>query len=176
MRFHLVLLAGCLAPWSALCEPASISRVEITAYGIVAGPAGFPDGVMSGGIVHRTSHGNKVVETTTRVPACLGTKFGIVFSALGAAGGTPLDVTEVYRFPRSGLRKPGALAPIHEALWDRWLVPGTVGHGIWYSFDNPWELVPGEWTFELRDGIRLLASKTFTVVAPKQTECRSLSA
>jgi hypothetical protein len=34
-----------------------------------------------------------------------------------------------------------------------------------YIFDDPWELVPGLWKFQLWFGDRMLAEKEFTVVA-----------
>jgi hypothetical protein len=176
MRYPLILLSCCMALWSAPSLAASIDRIDVTAYGIMYGTSGVRDGVGSNGIVHRLSRGDKVVATTTRIPACLGTRFGIMYSVVGAADGMPVDVVEVYAFPHSGLRKPGVTSPIYDSLFEHALLPGTDGHSIWYEFDKPWELVPGEWTLEIRDGDRLLASKAFTVVAPKDTECRSLSA
>jgi hypothetical protein len=87
----------------------------------------------------------------------------------------PAYVVEVYRFPRAGLRKPDLPSPIHDSRFARVLVPGSRGHSIWYEFDYPWELVKGQWTIEIDDGNRVLMSKTFTVVAPKESDCRSPS-
>ena len=176
MRHHLTLLVCCLAAWSAPSRAASIDHIDITAYGIMYGLAGVQDGVGSNGIEHRLSKGDKVVDTTTRIPACLGTRFGITYSLVGVPDGTPVNIVEVYNFPHSGLHRPGAPSPIHDTEFERALMPGTDGNEIWYEFDKPWELVPGEWTLEISDGERLLASKTFTVVSPKQGACDKLSA
>jgi hypothetical protein len=176
MRHHLTLLVCCLAAWSGPSQSASIDRIDVTAYGIMFGPVGVLDGVGSNGIEHRASAGDSVVQTTTRILACLGTRFGLTYSLVGASDGMPVSIVEVYNFPRSGLRKPGAPSPIHDSHFERALMPGTNGNEIWYEFDKPWELVPGEWTLEISDGERLLASKTFTVALPKQGGCQKLSA
>lgn len=34
-----------------------------------------------------------------------------------------------------------------------------------YTLEDPWELVPGVWTLEVRAGDKLLASESFTLVA-----------
>ena len=174
MRYPLVLLTFCLAAWSASSQSASIDGIIVTAYGIVSGPAGTRDGVDSNGFEHWSAHSGKVVEATTRIPACIGVRFGIMYSAFGETGGKPVTVEEVYKYPRPGLRKPGVPSPKYEGYFPRGLVPGT-GYGVWYEFDHSWELVPGDWILEIRDGKRLLASKTFTVVVPKKAECPGLS-
>jgi hypothetical protein len=140
----------------------------------VSGPTGVKDGVSSSGIEHRTSKGNHLVETTTRIPACLGIKFGVVFSVAGAPARTPV-IREVYKFPSPGLHMPGASSPIRETYYDLRLIPGPNSVEVGYVFDKAWELVPGAWIIEIFAGGHLLASKTFTVVVPKKAECPALS-
>jgi hypothetical protein len=171
---YLMLLVLCLTASSALAQSAGIDRIDITAYGIMAGPPGVRNGVGTYGIEHRLARAN-VIETTTTIPACIGTRFGIAFSVVGTPGAPPENIVEVYRFPPSGLNKPGLLSPIHESHFERALISGNRDDGIFYEFDDPWELVTGEWTFEIRDGNRVLASKTFVVVTPKTGECQGLS-
>jgi hypothetical protein len=172
MRY--LLLAFCLAAWSAPSLSASIDRVDVTAYGLASGSQGVREGTSSNGIEHWRTDDIKVVAATTRIPACLGIRFGIVFSTVGAFDGTPVTIRQIYRFPRSGLHRPGLSSPIYDSYFDRGLTPGMT-YGLWYQFDHPWEIVPGDWTFEVRDGDRVLASKTFAVVAPKPAECQGLS-
>ena len=102
-------------------------------------------------------------------------RFGVVFAVVGTPGGVPVTIREFYKFPPSGLHKPGASFPIHETYFEHALMPGR-RYGAWYEFDSPWELALGDWTFELHDGNRVLASQTFTVVAPRRAECPALSA
>lgn len=49
---------------------------------------------------------------------------------------------------------------------DDYIVTRRVGASNWngYTFDDPWELVPGTWTMELWVGKQRLASQEFTVV------------
>jgi hypothetical protein len=172
MRNYLAFLVFCLMASNALAQS---SGVDITGYGIMSGSAGVRDGVSSNGIEHR--HGSAtIVQTTTTIPACIGVRFGIGFSIAGAAGSAPVSITEVYKFPRSGLHKPDAPFPIPETRFETALVPGVDGDGFWYEFDYPWELVPGDWIFEVRRNDRVLASKTFTVVAATQAQCPYLGA
>lgn len=173
MRYLLTLLVSCLTASNALA--AGGYRVDVDAYGLVSGTDGVPVGVGSGGIVHREGGAGHIVELTKRIPACMGNKFGFEFSVIRAPGGAPVQFTSVYRFPPPGLRKPGALSPIPETRFEHEPVSGTRRKIISYKFDYPWELVPGEWTLELRDGDRVVASKTFTVVAPRKGECPALS-
>jgi hypothetical protein len=174
VRYFLALLICCLTARGVLAQTGGADRADITGYGIVSGPDGVKDGVSSSGIEHRRSKGNHIVETTTRVPACLGIKFGIEFSVAGAPARTPA-IREVYKFPSPGLHMPGASSPIRETYYDLKLIPGPNNIEAGYAFDKAWELVPGAWIIEIYAGSRLLASKTFTVVTPKKAECPALS-
>jgi len=171
MRYLLMLLICCLTARGALAQSAGNYRLDVVAYGIISGTDGVPVGVGSSGLVHREGGLSGVIQTTTRIPACIGTKFGFVFSIVGVPVGTRVHLSRLDKFPPPGLHMPGTFVPIHEDRFVYDVIAGTRRKAIDYSFDHSWELVPGEWTFELRDGYRLLASKTFTVVATKKTEC-----
>jgi hypothetical protein len=173
MRYPVMLTVCCLAMWSAPSQSAGVDRIDITAFGVMSGPPSVRIGMSPSGIEARTAGFSKVAEVTTTIPACIGIRFGIVFSS--ASDGMPMVVTGIDKFPSPGLRKPGLALPIHENRFARLLIPGMRNDEMWYELDYPWELVPGEWTLELRDGNRLLASKTFRVVVPKKAECPSLS-
>jgi hypothetical protein len=164
MRYLSAIALCCLIAPCAVAQEGGTIGADITAYGIMSGPAAVPDGMSTGGIVHLLSGANKIIQTTTTVPACIGVRFGAAFSVAGSPGGASADITEIFRFPPPGVNKPGAPTPIPETRFVRRYAVGATVDQLWYEFDDPWELVPGEWTFELRDGDRLLASKTFTVV------------
>ena len=104
-------------------------------------------------------------EKTTRVPARLGTRFGIRFVVVGSPAGQKVTLLQGWKLPPAGLRNPktGVLyfeegSPTVKTIGE----PTMRG----YSFDEPWELVTGDWTMELWSGNRKLLSKTFTVYAP----------
>jgi hypothetical protein len=170
-----MLLACCLMATVARAQPAGGYRVDVGAYGLVSGTDGVPAGFGTGGIAHREGGSGHIVQVTTRIPACMGNKFGFVYSVIQASGGAPVQLTSVYRFPPPGLRMPGVLSPIPETRFEHKPVPGMRRKIISYKFDHSWELVQGEWTIELRDGGRVVASKTFTVVTPGKGECPVLS-
>jgi hypothetical protein len=172
MRYFLTLLLCCLMASRALAG--GVYRVDITAYGIMSAPVKVRIGTSSNGIPYFLVHGARIVQAATRIPACMGTQFGFRYAVIGAPQGMPINIVDAFVFPQSGLHKPGVSSPIHDTRFMHSFTVGDRG-GIWYEFDNSWELVPGEWTLELWDANRLLASRTFTVVRPKPGECPNLS-
>jgi hypothetical protein len=48
-----------------------------------------------------------------------------------------------------------------------WRSQGSGDGYIGYTFDNEWELVPGQWTIQILVGSKVMAEKTFNIfVAP----------
>ena len=39
-----------------------------------------------------------------------------------------------------------------------------------YGLDQPWEMIPGKWRFEIWSGDRLLAEQSFTVVPAEEAK------
>jgi hypothetical protein len=73
----------------------------------------------------------------------------------------PLHIVMLY--PAPGVVRPGAQAPIRRSEYS---APKRIGDWLFlvYSLDEDWELVPGDWTFEIWYENRKLTSQTFTVV------------
>jgi hypothetical protein len=97
------------------------------------------------------------------VPAKSGVQFGIRFRVVGAPDGATVDVRRRWIFPPAGLKAPAAKEPVFGVERDDTV---TIGQERFqsYGFDDPWELVPGQWTIEYWIGNRQLVSKSFTVV------------
>lgn len=105
----------------------------------------------------------RLLRMTDRVPAVIGTRFGIRFAVRGGTAGEAVPVRAKILYP--GLRPPGAKEPLYVTEDDISVPSGeTSFQGILLEFD--WALVPGKWTFQLFFGDKLMAEKTFEVYKP----------
>jgi hypothetical protein len=105
-------------------------------------------------------------EETDKIPARLGTKFGVKYALQGAPEGVYAGIREVWRFPVPGITNQKTGKTSHEQV-DRAIVQVTdkeifSGYALLYD----WELVPGIWTFEVWTGERLLLKQRFDVYRP----------
>ena len=77
-----------------------------------------------------------------------------------AGAEVPLDFVIVY--PAPGLVDPAEPQPLLESRYSR---NKKIGETVYlgYGFENDWEIVPGEWSFEIWFEGRKLASQSFTV-------------
>jgi uncharacterized protein DUF3859 len=165
--FSLLLLATLLlATLSTTASAQTVERVEIIDFGLYnIGEKMKPTGAFgtAAGVVNGVSH-IKLAEATTTVPANLGVHFGFRYKIIGSAKGTA-TLKIVTLIPEPGIRNPntGRTSVRNEYVETR-PIGSTQYAG--YSFDNPWEVVPGTWTKEVWDGDRKLASQSFNVVKP----------
>lgn len=91
----------------------------------------------------------------------LGTEFGIEYQINTKPKGRPISITTVIHFPEAGLKQPGGRKYQSSTETKRVSIGDPQLHG--YGFDESWELVPGEWVFEVWHKKAKLISKTFTV-------------
>jgi hypothetical protein len=101
----------------------------------------------------------KYLDRTRWIPARKGIRFGFDYEILNATEG-PVEVTVLVKHPE--MRKPdGTLSKGFKFKERVPLVDGKARGFTGYSFDHDYELVPGEWKFELwvREG--KLAEWTF---------------
>ncbi len=100
---------------------------------------------------------------TTTVPMQQGVDFGFRYRLSGTPAEAAVKVRKVILFPSPGLKPPGhpTVTEIEETL-DR-----TIGETTYtgYLLEEPFELVPGKWTFQLWWGDAKLAEQSFTLVA-----------
>lgn len=126
-----------------------------------------PDSVSTG---FKTIKNVRLVRRAERIPAVVGTSFGVTFEVVGEPKGQPVTIRFVTRFPPGGLRNPQTGRVLLVAENDR---VHTIGQTTYrsYTFDEPWEAVPGIWTLEFWYQGRLVGSQRFEVVkadaAPK---------
>jgi hypothetical protein len=142
-----------------------VTTIEIVSYGIYTLDVTQSERAASG-LLHNTFTNIRHAATTTTIPARQGVNFGFKFHVTGWPTGQTVEFRKVALFPAPGLKSPTSAEPMRK---DEVKLTETIGETSYtgYTFDDPWELVPGEWTFQLWSGNRELAEKTFTVVAHK---------
>ena len=105
--------------------------------------------------------GPRITRRTARIEAQLCRRFGFMFTMENLPPGGALDLTVVSVHPPilqpSGRISTGVTYDMPVSGEQ----PGLVG----FSFDEPWELVPGTWTFTVRLGDRILAEQAYDVTA-----------
>ena len=88
---------------------------------------------------------------TQRVPAAIGTRFGIAYVLKGEPEGAVVPVQAYWRFPAQGITNPETRTTTFE-----WKTPELQCRVeqkpfclMGYPLQHPWELVPGKWTIEI---------------------------
>jgi hypothetical protein len=105
----------------------------------------------------------QLVENTSRVNASIGITFGILVKLLGEPEGAM--ITAHFRCIHPKLTDP---VSVYTAETDDWESPRPIGVAryVSYTFDHDWEIRPGKWTIQVLSDGKVLAEKTFDVLAP----------
>lgn len=161
MRIALPLLLLLLASTGAYAQT---PQVSISDYGIYTADTtskqaapNAPSGLI--GVVNNIRH----AETARTIPMQSGVRFGFRYTIVGVANGVSVQVQEIERFPAAGLHNPDTGKTSHGEEDTITVVAGTNHYDGW-TLERPWELVPGDWTFEVWYQGRKLAEQKFTVV------------
>jgi hypothetical protein len=107
----------------------------------------------------------RFLQPTTQVAALIGASFGIRYRVVGARPGSSVAIRVVWRFPSQGLLNPARGETVYQEEHTLTRVIGESAANT-YTFDSPWEAVPGIWAIELWHGDRKLAEQSFTVSPP----------
>ena len=146
----------------AQAGPEPTIRVEITEYGIYTADEQGCTRDEQG--IQRCDRTNiRHATTTLTVPAQRGVQFGVKFRVFGSPDGAEVLVRRIWLLPDLGLQSPRASEPIRRIVRQDSVTVGAESFTS-YIFDDPWELVPGNWTLEYWQGDHKLLSETFTVV------------
>jgi hypothetical protein len=160
-----LLLAAVLlaAPLAARAADLKVERIDVVDTGIytvatgevTADPAA-PAGTIAAPIAAT------LVEATTTIPGRPGLEFGLRYVIVGEPAGAEIPLDFVIAYPAPGLVDPAEPEPLRESRFTR---PKTIGETVYlgYGFENDWEIVPGEWRFEIWHGGAKLAEQRFTV-------------
>jgi Domain of unknown function (DUF3859) len=166
IRPVLALLFFVLAMATSQGQEVTIDRVDVVESGIykirkvdrVQAP-----NTASGVVTPATDR--ELLRSTTTVPAKLGTSFGVRFNVIGKPRGTKTKITFITTYPAQGLRNPDTGKTAYRSEFE-WEIEIGKRDGRTYTFDNAWEVVPGEWALEFWYQGRKLGGQTFTVAAP----------
>jgi hypothetical protein len=94
--------------------------------------------------------------------ARVGLGFGVRFRSSGARDGERAMLHSVWKIPAPGIVNPNDGKTYLQSTAD---FPTTIGstHVRGYTFEQPWEIVPGTWTLEIWQGDRKLLEKSFEI-------------
>jgi hypothetical protein len=148
----------------AAAQSVTVQRAEIVSRGIYAVHQ-TPLSRNSEGVLVSNISDIKLAASTQTIPAILGSHFGFEYKITGAPVGANVKVREIVLYPPGGIRPPGKAA-VNQYATEQNIAIGTKSRLTWYAFDDPWELVPGKWTFQVWYGNHKIAEQTFTVVKP----------
>lgn len=160
-RIILAIAFLALTAFSAGAEV--VHRIDIVQYGIYTATVEAGSRKVMNGLAHNVVTNIHHAVTTTTVPAQLGVHFGFRYRIVGSAPGRHVTLRKVTLFPPPGLKPPDAAKPMQRNEYTLQRKTGETSYTD-YSFDHPWELIPGQWTLQLWEGNRKLAEKSFTVV------------
>ncbi|HEY0203334.1 MAG TPA: DUF3859 domain-containing protein [Acetobacteraceae bacterium] len=158
--------SACIAiatAWPALAQDApKVAVVEFGEYTVRREVPLNGQRIGSTGVTERvSSEGVRLLRHTDRIEAAPCRRFGawFQFQPPGQAGFLPIT----QRLTHPLMTRPDGVSGTVEA--DDGLLDGEpVLSGFSFTYD--WEMVPGTWTFTLLSGGKVLAEKSFEVVAP----------
>lgn len=164
--------AGCSEGIKALMEAAArvldtdrAIGAQITQYGIAQVELG--DGVVETPTT-TTGEMREVLDvqydtTTDRIPATLGTSFGVQYIIWGAPRGSwvPLEMRTVH----PPLTNPATGRTTTQSVWQTEARVGDISGRI-YTLEYDWEVVPGDWSFEIYYEGTLIEKQDFILYDP----------
>ncbi len=165
MRASLVVIAAIAIFASAkFLSAANVTGAEIVEYGIyepVSVGSRKEPGVLTGQVKEVPLV--KFKERTTIIPAKLGTSFGITVKLIGSPAGEKVNCW--IRWIRPTLTNLETKQSSERSEFPSRRPIGEVTP-TGFTFEHPWELVPGRWTVQVFWDWKLVAEKTFTVMQP----------
>jgi hypothetical protein len=166
---RILLIAAWLAAWplSALAQDIQVQRMDVTFFGLYS--VDYETSKFRGDTDRDVLHTFSNVEfnsKTHNIKPELGFRFGFSAILVGAPKGQVVELKRVCYYPKPGIKNPWTGKAV---LREEYTINKTLGmESVYgYTFDSPWEMVPGQWIFEVWYGNKKLTSQTFTVEAPK---------
>ena len=169
MRTRLALIAAVLAAASYPAAAQRVKDVDILWAGTyrIAETKEIEDPTAPTGFRY-VAQGVEPILQPKRVPAVIGTRFGIAYVLNGDPEGEVVPVHAYWRFPQRGITNPETRTTVFE-----WKTPELqcaleqkpfclMG----YPLQHPWELVPGNWTIEIWVEGRKLVEAFFDLYIP----------
>lgn len=165
----LFLMAGLAACTTTTQGDADIRDIEIVEAGIYVLPAAArstPVGLCESISEPDSADVNiSAQERTTRIPARLGTAFGVKFRPVGKAPGGVSTFRVLWRAPDPGIPDAVTGKPRRDdGCAYAYRMGVTTFQG--FRFERPAELIPGAWALEIWNGHRKLLAYGFSVYKP----------
>ena len=104
----------------------------------------------------------KLLAQPPAATARVGIGFAVRFRSFGERAGERAMLRSVWKIPPPGIVDPASGATFHESVAEFATTIGS-NHLRGYSFDQPWEIVPGTWMLEIWQGDRKLLEKSFEI-------------
>ena len=157
MTIILSIIALLLTSGAAYAQTPQIERIRFTEYGIYTVDREI-QGRDALGINKAAASNLRHAATLRTIPAQIGTTFGFRYEVMGKPHAAPIELRQVVIFPSPGLT-PSLSSSSRSIIRDEFLLQTRIGETS-YAF----ELVPGNWVFEIWQGNRRLAMQVFKVI------------
>ena len=159
------LLALVLLMLPTLVHAQGSERIVVLEAGIVSGKPGklVPAPGTATGFT-REIDDFKLMKRTDTIVAKQGVRFGMRFRVERTPPGKLIKARCITRFPADGVTNPKGM----KVQVDEYDCDLRLGDVTWrsYTFDDSWEMVPGDWTLEFWLEGRKIGEKRFTIVKP----------
>jgi hypothetical protein len=157
-----IIAAFLLLGWLGSVHAQELKRIDIVEYGLYTSKIDRTESAPGAAATKINMVSNvRHTESTTTVPAQLGSQFGVRYRLVGS-GTDNVKLKVVWRIPSPGLHNPETGKTVTEdvSFWDRKI--GSTNYNA-YSFAHDWEIVSGIWTLEIWDGDRKMMSQGFLI-------------
>jgi hypothetical protein len=158
------LVAVVLSAAQARAQDMRVDRLEIVESGFYdAAKATVAGTTPSAGSVTGTVQELREIKLLPEPPTTsVGIGFGVRFRSFGERDGERAMLRSVWTIPAPGIVNPTSGSTFRQSVAEFATTIGT-SHLRGYSFDEPWEIVPGTWTLEIWQGDRKLLEKSFGI-------------
>jgi hypothetical protein len=153
-----------LTSGAAYTQTPQIERIRSTEYGIYTVDREI-QGRDALGINKAAASNVRHAATLRTIPAEIGTTFGFRYEVMGKPHAAPIELRQVVIFPSPGLT-PSFSSSSRSIIRDEFLLQTRIGETSYafYTLEDAFELVPGNWVFEIWQGNRRLAMQVFKVI------------
>ncbi len=160
------LIIGLLLIVSQMSHAEVVVRAaEITAFGVFTEYGKqFERGYNAAGPGTDSVEYVRFVDFSSTIPGELGTSFGIQYVIHSTPKGKPFKVKAVIIYPGEGLVTPAG--DVYKTSSEKMTIKLGEKNFYGFGFDEAWEIIPGEWIFQIHHNDALLAQKKLTVLPP----------
>ena len=103
-----------------------------------------------------------------QIPGEVGVSFGIQYIVHSRPKGSRIKIIARIEFPEGGLVTPQGY--VYQSSEEIQYIKLGEENFYGFGFDETWEIVPGDWKFQIKYKNAIIAQKTLTVVADRESE------